>query len=144
MQNQREIKFRVWTVIEERMFVVDTLYFDKGLIGLYAEYKDETKISGKFGIASPDNYVLMQYTGLKDKNGKEIYEGDIVKIDWDNHEYVKDRLYEVKYFECVAAFQLGNLLSNGDSGADDIIEFELETNEHLEKIGNIYENNAVL
>lgn len=69
----REIKFRAWdkktnemldmvTVACERKDPWPPLYFKDGIIN---------------GIEHQD-YVLMQYTGLKDKNGKEIYEGDIV------------------------------------------------------------------
>ncbi len=68
----REIKFRAWDKSDKNMFKPDfvdsngVVYFDSG-------YESPCE----FG----DQPILMQYTGLKDKNGKEIYEGDIVQFE---------------------------------------------------------------
>ena len=64
----REIKFRAWD--GERMKDVTSI----GWIDGEVDYISTPKIS-----APADDFVLMQYTGLKDKNGKEIYEGDVLK-----------------------------------------------------------------
>lgn len=77
----REIKFRIWDIENKEMLKVQELDFEPTFYG------------GRIAIR-PDQYndyfdtedmILMQYTGLHDKNEKEIYEGDIVgdnKIKW--------------------------------------------------------------
>jgi uncharacterized phage protein (TIGR01671 family) len=59
----RKIKFRAWDKEEKRMFPV--ISFANVSFGNYE---------------NPERYEIMEYTGLDDKNGKEIYEGDIVKL----------------------------------------------------------------
>jgi len=83
-----------------------------------------------FDIGDLPNVELMQYTGVKDKNGKEIYEGDIVIL---NDAEEENR--------CVVKYKYGSyILIDGDL-REDLSNVEAK---FLEVIGNIYENKNLL
>jgi len=118
--------FRAWDKDNKYME-----YTDKNLVVCFSdegvEVTDHTTFS--HSCTSMESFELMQSTGLKDKNGTEIYEGDIVKN-------IYDEIYTVKWFD--AAFYLEEKYNGGF----DYHELHFEDNKKV--IGNIYENPELL
>ena len=126
----REIKFRAWEKISKVMLQpTNYIYFILTLGG-------QIYTTGGSTMNITDRFVLMQYTGLKDKNGKGIYEGDIIVFNYDGLETPDTcRIYwSTENFRWVCH-------SMTEHWGDDLNEF---TSEDLEVIGNIYENPELL
>ena len=121
-------KFRAWHKTWEEMGEVKRIRFDDEGDVCTVLFKGKT-----LGTNTPvDEIKLMQSTGLKDKNGKEIFEGDIVKMS-------KDVYSEPTYYEVVRHRGGAYRLESKQHGCELWLR---HTN--CEVVGNIYENRELL
>ena len=145
-------KFRAWDVLAEKMIdeILMISFVRKEIIGKFRN--DSTSVPLKFeDKRNGEDVILMQSTGLKDKNGKEIFEGDVLEIQgikmivkFGSYKYLETSknngrilgvLYDGLgfYVECINA-----------ADPDNISPFEPETLKNSQIIGNIYENPELL
>ena len=125
----REIKFRAWHKDLKKMFKIGQITLEKGTWNFEPNDRDFIGMS----IPSQPSFVLMQYTGLHDKNGKEIYEGDIVRI------IVNNNIEKI----CKVEFKNG-IFGVMFSKNKDLTAFPHFCNTTFEVIGNEYDNPELL
>lgn len=121
----REIKFRVWSILDKKIYNLN----DEMVSIPYYEIFCKTPDSRAFEV--------MQYTGIKDKNGKEIYEGDIL-MTW-NIDSRTGKFYRIKTLPSihVKAVRWNDEIKGWN--------FRRGKSKHpIEVIGNIYENPELL
>ena len=120
----RTIKYRVWHHTLNKFIPADEWYLDLNGRLCFLDIKGCLGITDDYLIEVEENlYTAQQYTGLKDMNGKEIYEGDIIKTPLAH--MFRSNIYEVKYHQ--------NRFT-----PDDICDGDVEI------IGNIFENKDLL
>jgi uncharacterized phage protein (TIGR01671 family) len=131
----KDIKFRAWHREYKKMLTVYVLHqgtYSEGFVKNCQGYvPPNDQYYFKF-----DDVEWMQYTGLKDKNGKEIYTGDIIEMI-----RIKDKKNSFVYF-------VGQVTDHGFAGItidakNDYMDFECKDYSY-EVIGNIYENQVLL
>lgn len=127
----RDIKFRLYSTEEEEMFFNENIV-NIDLVCNFARIESE-RFKGFFDFGEGEESILMQYTGLKDKNGKEIYEGDILLYDSNSKTSV---FYKNGAF--VRSYGNSNMYLLYDSFIEDGCLYNYEV------IGNIYENPELL
>lgn len=140
MTEQRVIKFRAWDVVSQQMREVEEITFNKDgtLDGCLYEkagddygrvyFNQDCLVDGKFH----EHIILLQFIGPHDKNGKEIYEGDI--IDFNGHPTA------IRWSTIQACYIFDNNIP-GQAGQEYLDAFIAE---NYEVIGNIYENPELL
>jgi hypothetical protein len=124
-------KFRAWHNELGRMMSIKNMWFQDSRI---EELELNDAVMNEHITAYPDEIELMQSTGLKDKNGKEVFVGDIIKCTRGcPHEVYLEKEYGGTYVGGMPAIYLKGLLSEGYAWT-----------EHEEIIGNVYENPGLL
>nr|DAY23205.1 MAG TPA: YopX protein [Caudoviricetes sp.] len=148
-------RYRAWIKTEKRMFFSDDIlaidYENEEIVTQQVYFENGLPDDRDIYCYNPDEIELMQSTGLKDKNGKEIFEGDILEIQGikmivkfgsykyletsKNNGHILGILHDGLgfYVECINA-----------ADPDRISPFEPETLKESAVIGNIYENKDIL
>lgn len=121
----RQIKFRAWDTILCEMYDLRGFAFDKRANGFGVIYFAE----GGFKTFGPGEILLLEFTGLLDKNGVEIYNGDIMRTEGD----MKEAIPVVKVTWQNGHFAAGGILGAGDYDGSDVVI-----------IGNIHEHPELL
>lgn len=121
----REIKIRAWYKPYKQMCQVESLRFDEN--GVYTAVLIEEPFYDR-RIVEADEIVIEQYTGLKDKNGVNIYEGDIL---------IDDAGEPVEYW--VVKFSEGGFVGECAGVAEPLFELT-----NLEVVGNIHEDSELV
>ena len=127
-------KFRAWDKKLQTMLDVSLIDFKKGvLVGEHWKF-------GETNFMSFDEIELMQSTGLFDRNGQEIFEGDIVTDG--------DVISDIKYHQTLGFYMIGKYGFSVPFGQGVDVEYFEEFAVHVSKtfevVGNIYENPELL
>jgi uncharacterized phage protein (TIGR01671 family) len=134
---KREIKFRAWDFEAKEMIYPSLPFNEKYVLQLNCEYMGEFNGKTYDTIKMP----LMQFTGLKDRNGIEIYEDDFVRIELKSHSQdeplITHEVYRIVWQQDRMRFGLRDDKDLEDSWA-------FTPDEDFEVVGNIHENPDLL
>lgn len=138
----RELRFRVWDKVTERYYAVSGLEYDESgeLCEIYLVRIEIDESNPTANVRKPSDVVLEQYTGIKDKNGREVYEGDVVEQFVCGVKMFKGKpcgkrtIWQVRWNEYECCFELHYL--KGSLFGDSL----MNKDDELEVIGNVHEN----
>lgn len=121
-------KFRAWLKNDKKMIDVDEIHFDNGQLDFIGD--------AITFMREADEIELMQSTGLFDKNGQEIFEGDVVTNGWKRQVVIFGTQEVEEDFGSIRIYRGFNLYLGGGYPNAIMSEFEV--------VGNIYENPDLL
>ena len=123
-------KFRVWLTDIDQMLRVKALVFEKDKTRCFCGYSFDFYLED-------ENATIMQSTGLKDKNGREIFEGDILACKTDDEVINLNVFWDEEH----ALFMFESKKYNEQEPLAELVE---DNTYPFEIIGNIYENRELL
>jgi len=125
-----KLKFRAWLKEDKEMVDVEEIHFFNGEFDFIGD--------AITWMCKSDDCVLMQSTGLKDKNGKEIFEGDIVKVTDDDERtnFPDGGIGTICGLDEIFMWYIDGQVHNG--------LFDISQEYYIEVVGNIYENPKLL
>lgn len=137
----REIKFRAWSKLNNK-------YYYRVLVGNTSEDEDQYVCSN---VYDGDEWIefdehcgaIEQYTGLKDKNGTEIYEGDIIQFEFWNEKYYR----QIAYNSAIASYEVITVTSHTSKKLRQKAKYSFSelykiSSKGFEVVGNIHEANT--
>ena len=128
-------KYRVWHHELGRLMSVKCMFFQDSEI---EEFELNDALMNDYITAYPDEIELMQSTGLKDKNGKEIFEGDVLELK-DCGETIGN--VKVYWDDSLALFQLDAIIVDEKAPIYKVVDDE---NYSYIVVGNVYKNPELL
>lgn len=135
-------KFRAWIKTEKRMFFSDDIlaidYENEEIVTQQIYFENGLPDDRDIYCYNPDEIELMQSTGLKDKNGKEIFEGDVVRM-----RNPRDRR-QIGMFQVVRVANSPMLGLLDQKLTTEIFNLYEHMRNYYEVKGNIYENPELL